>query len=155
MAVRSWGNWTLDPTVTSAVGGFGDAAAIALFLSPIPTMTTIVKARSVQSFALSPFTSAWLNCFIWTLYALPLITSDRTTPLICNSVGLVLETFYMLIYVIFSPAKARLKRALTVGGFVGVGIVAAVVMLVIHPLPVGSYTSGLGIVATVVNIIST
>ena len=148
--MRSWGTWPLDPTAIAIMGWVGNVAAFVLFLSPMPTMLRVVRARSTLSFSISPYVSAMLNCSLWCLYAVPLVTANRTLPLVCNTVGTSFQLFYLLVYLAF--CKRRAYYGAVVLATLLVPAAAALLMLVVFPQPVEYYTTGLGVAATVLNI---
>ena len=91
-----------------------------------------------------------LNCSLWCLYAVPLVTANRNLPLICNTVGTSFQLFYLLVYLAF--CKRRAYYGAVVLATLLVPVTAALLMLVVFPQPVEYYTTGLGVAATVLNI---
>ena len=82
------------------------AMTLPLFLAPIEPMVRIYKARSVGSFSPAPYLFACVNCLLWIGYALPAITPDRTSPLVTNVYGLVMELIYCGIFIRYA-GRAR------------------------------------------------
>ena len=82
------------------------AMTVPLFLAPIEPMVRIYKARSVGSFSPAPYLFACVNCLLWIGYALPAITPDRTSPLVTNVYGLVMELIYCGIFIRYA-GRAR------------------------------------------------
>ena len=79
-----------DDPIGQAIGWVGTAMAIFLFLAPLPTMRKVSRARSTLEFSATPFLVSTLNCGLWSVYALPMITPDRACnagqrPLACSS----------------------------------------------------------------------
>ncbi len=84
-----------DDPIGQAIGWVGTAMAIFLFLAPLPTMRKVSRARSTLEFSATPFLVSTLNCGLWSVYALPMITPDRYQSLACNVFGLVMEVAYI------------------------------------------------------------
>ena len=49
-----------------------------------------------------------LQCGLWAIYALPMVTPGKLQPLVTNAVGFGLELFYVLLFVRFSIKTERL-----------------------------------------------
>ncbi|KAK8968544.1 Bidirectional sugar transporter SWEET4 [Platanthera guangdongensis] len=58
----------------TAVGIIGNAIALGLFLSPLPTFIRIWKKKSVEEFSVIPYVATLLNCMLWMVYGFPLCT---------------------------------------------------------------------------------
>ena len=96
-----------DDPIGQAIGWVGTTMAIFLFLAPLPTMRKVSRARSTLEFSATPFLVSTLNCGLWSVYALPMITPDRYQSLVCNVFGLVMEVAYICHFLRFAAAGAR------------------------------------------------
>ena len=122
-----------DGALLDAIGWIGCTSAWILFVSPIPTMRTIVRTGTVGDFSALPYLVSCLQCSLWTVYALPSITPCKTQPLVTNGVGAVLELGYLLVFIRFSRSAAArwamigwlMILALTGGAISAVAILVA------------------------------
>ncbi|XP_073294812.1 bidirectional sugar transporter SWEET1-like [Primulina huaijiensis] len=92
-----------------AFGVFGNAAGLFLFLSPAITFKRIIARRSTEQFSGIPYVMALLNCLLAAWYGLPMISKDNLLVTIINGTGAIIETIYVLIFLIFAPKKERAK----------------------------------------------
>ena len=97
-----------DDPIGQAIGWVGTAMAIFLFLAPLPTMRKVSRARSTLEFSATPFLVSTLNCGLWSVYALPMITPDRYQSLVCNVFGLVMEVAYICHFLRFAANRRAL-----------------------------------------------
>uniref|UniRef100_A0A7I4A942 Bidirectional sugar transporter SWEET n=2 Tax=Physcomitrium patens TaxID=3218 RepID=A0A7I4A942_PHYPA len=89
-------------------GVLGNITASFLFLSPVPTFWRIVKSRKVDDFSGMPYLTAALNTCLWTLYGLPFV-SFQVLVVTVNAAGAGLEISYIIIYLMYSEGKARMR----------------------------------------------
>jgi len=116
-----------DDPIGQAIGWVGTAMAIFLFLAPLPTMRKVSRARSTLEFSATPFLVSTLNCGLWSVYALPMITPDRYQSLVCNVFGLVMEVAYICHFLRFAANRRALWLRLagavaTLAALVGIAI---------------------------------
>jgi solute carrier family 50 (sugar transporter) len=90
--------------VEHVLGDIGMALAFVLFLSPLPTIKRIWSKKDSQDFSSDPYISGLLNCGVWTIYALPGVTPNRTEPFITNLVGFLFQLLFCVIFLLF-PSK--------------------------------------------------
>ncbi|XP_024996935.1 bidirectional sugar transporter SWEET4-like isoform X3 [Cynara cardunculus var. scolymus] len=109
----------------TAVGIIGNITALILFLSPVyfrPTFVKIVKKGEVEQFSPIPYLATFVNCGIWVLYGLPLVHPHSLLVITINGSGFVIETIYLLLFLIYSDRKQRVKvRSSIVGSIAIVG----------------------------------
>ena len=115
-----------DP-IGQAIGWVGTTMAIFLFLAPLPTMRKVSRARSTLEFSATPFLVSTLNCGLWSVYALPVITPDRYQSLVCNVFCLVMEVAYICHFLRFAANRRALWLRLagavaTLAALVGIAI---------------------------------
>ena len=96
--------------IAAWLGFSGMGLALVLFLVPILTFKTIIKSRSTLEFDGSPYIFSLLNCGLWVIYATPSVTPNRMQPLIINSIGLVMEFMYCVIFTIYSTEREFKKK---------------------------------------------
>ncbi|CAH9124907.1 unnamed protein product [Cuscuta epithymum] len=117
----------------TVVGIIGNVISFILFLSPMPTFVTICKKKSVEQFSAVPYLATFINCALWVLYGLPMVHPHSQLVVTTNGIGLAIETVYLLLFLIFSDSKKRLRLFLIiVAEIVFVGVLAALVLTLAH-----------------------
>ncbi|PIN10885.1 hypothetical protein CDL12_16534 [Handroanthus impetiginosus] len=87
----------------------GNAAGLFLFLSPMVTFKRIVTRKSTEEFSGLPYVMTLFNCLLATWYGLPFITRNNYLVSIVYAIGAIIESIYILIFLIYSPKKERAK----------------------------------------------
>ncbi|GAB2270491.1 Bidirectional sugar transporter sweet1 [Dionaea muscipula] len=87
----------------------GNATALFLFLAPLMTFKRIIKNRSTEQFSGLPYVMTLLNCLLSAWYGLPFISPNNILVATINGTGAVIETVYVLIYLLFAPRREKLK----------------------------------------------
>nr|CAD1823902.1 unnamed protein product [Ananas comosus var. bracteatus] len=95
--------------VRNVVGIIGNVISFGLFLSPVPTFAKICKRRAVEEFSPIPYLATLLNCMLWVFYGIPVVHPHSILVVTINGVGFVLESFYILIFLAFSPNRLRVS----------------------------------------------
>ncbi|KAJ0963105.1 hypothetical protein J5N97_028227 [Dioscorea zingiberensis] len=95
--------------IRSVVGILGNVIALVLFLSPMPTFVRIWKNKSVEQFSPVPYLATLLNCMMWVVYGLPIVHPKSMLVITINGTGTVIELIYILLFLIFSNGKQRLR----------------------------------------------
>ncbi|OIV95202.1 hypothetical protein TanjilG_21592 [Lupinus angustifolius] len=106
------------------VGVIGNIISILLFLSPVPAFFRIVKHRSTEEFSSIPYICTLLNCSLWTYYGL--IKSGEYLVATVNGFGIMVETIYVILFLIYAPKTMRMKTVI-VAGFLDVVIMGAAI----------------------------
>ncbi|XP_023000939.1 bidirectional sugar transporter SWEET12-like [Cucurbita maxima] len=117
-----------------AFGLLGNLISFIVFLAPLPTFVRICKKKSTEGFQSVPYVVALFSSMLWLYYAS--FKPDETLLITINSVGCVIETVYIAIFVVFAPKQIRVSTLrfvllLNFGGF-------CVILLVTHLLVQGS-----------------
>ncbi|KAG7951361.1 hypothetical protein I3843_12G003500 [Carya illinoinensis] len=110
---------TDDPWVF-AFGILGNIVSFVVFLAPVPTFLRVCKKKSTDGFQSLPYVLALFSSMLWLYYAS--LKSDEILLITINSVGCVVETIYVALYIIYAPKQARmltlrLLLLLNFGGF--------------------------------------
>lgn len=87
-----------------AVGILGNILSFLVILAPVPTFYRVYKRKSTESFQSVPYAMALLSAMLWLYYAL--LTKDLLL-LTINTVGCVVETAYLAIYLAYAPKQAK------------------------------------------------
>jgi len=101
-----------EDTLVNVFGWLGCVSAWLLFLAPMPTMRTIIRKGSVGEFSPLPYFISTLQCTMWTIYALPVITKCETQPLVTNGAAAFLELGYVLIFIRYAHPRRGLLLSL-------------------------------------------
>ncbi|KAJ1700065.1 hypothetical protein LUZ63_008577 [Rhynchospora breviuscula] len=107
------------------IGIIGVVTSVLMFLSQWGTVRKIMAARTSQEFAATSFLAAFLNCLIGLLYGIPMVCPDNIVVLVVNAIGLLAESIYLLVFLVYSdmytriPIVATIYLELLAGGIVG------------------------------------
>ncbi|XP_057433280.1 bidirectional sugar transporter SWEET4-like [Lotus japonicus] len=93
----------------TVVGIIGNIISACLFLSPVPTFVQICKKGSVEQYSAVPYLATLINCLVWTLYGLPMVHPHSVLVVTINGAGCAIEIIYIILYLIYSDRKKRLK----------------------------------------------
>ncbi|XP_057975143.1 bidirectional sugar transporter SWEET1 isoform X2 [Malania oleifera] len=132
-------------------GIFGNATALFLFLAPIITFKRIIKGKSTEQFSGIPYVMTLLNNLLSAWYGLPFVSPHNLLVSTVNGTGAVIESTYVLIFLIYAPKKEKVKIAglLT---FI-VAVFAAVVLVSLFALHGSGRKLFCGLAATICSII--
>lgn len=80
-----------------------------------PTFYRIFKKKSVEEFQPVPYLLTMINCLFWVLYGTPLVHPGNILVLIINGFGIVMELFYLSMFLIYAKDnKQRVRRYLVI-----------------------------------------
>jgi len=134
------------------IGIIGNVFSACLFLSPIPTIRKVVKAKSVQEYKPDPYVATVLNCAMWSFYGMPFVSPDDILVLTINGAGLVLELAYVGIFILYS--NWGLRKKILIALLIETIFMTVVVLITILAIPDTDGRSMLvGIVSIIFNII--
>ncbi|KAI9119869.1 hypothetical protein K1719_009258 [Acacia pycnantha] len=107
------------------VGVIGNIISVLMFLSPVPTFWRIVKRGSTEEFESLPYICTLLNSSLWTYYGV--MKAGEYLVATVNGFGVVVETAYLILFLVYAPTKMRAKTGILVGildvGFFGVAVI--------------------------------
>ncbi|KAK2391408.1 Nodulin MtN3 family protein [Trifolium repens] len=89
-------------------GLLGNIISVMVFLAPLPTFYQIYKKKSTEGFQSVPYVVALLSAMLWIYYAL-VKNEDSIFLLTINSFGLVVESIYLAIFLVYASNNARLS----------------------------------------------
>jgi len=69
------------------------------------TFWRIFKKKSVEEFSYVPYVATVMNCMLWVFYGLPVVHKDSILVSTINGVGLVIELFYVGVYLMYCGHK--------------------------------------------------
>ncbi|KAF2313476.1 hypothetical protein GH714_011179 [Hevea brasiliensis] len=116
-------------TARNVVGIFGNIIALFLFLSPVPTFIQILKKKAVEQYSPAPYLATLINCMVWVLYGLPMVHPNSLLVITINGSGTFIEFLYIILFIIYSDKKKRVKLLLIV--LVELIFIAALTILVL------------------------
>ncbi|KAG4990494.1 bidirectional sugar transporter SWEET17-like isoform X1 [Glycine soja] len=92
------------------VGVIGNIISILMFLSPVPTFWKIKKHGSTEDFSSLPYICTLLNCSLWTYYGI--IKAGEYLVATVNGFGILMETIYIILFLIYAPKGIRGRTAI-------------------------------------------
>lgn len=123
------------------------AAAIAVFLAPLPTVQTVMRDRAVGTLPLLPYSSMVASAVLWATYGL---LKNEASIWTANGAGLVLGLYYMYQFLQFAPKSSptlpgsKAQHVKAVLGISAVSLIAAA-----SPLP-PSILGSVGVLITII-----
>jgi len=98
--------------VSFILGVVGNVISLLVFISPVKTFRRIVKKKSTQNFKSLPYICTLLSTSLWTYYGL--IKPGGLLIYTVNGAGAVLETVYVILFIIYAQKELRLKTIMLV-----------------------------------------
>lgn len=95
--------------LTLAFGILGNFISFMVYLSPVPTFVRIYKKKSTEGFQSSPYLVALFSAMLWIYYAF--LKRNDYLLITINTIGCVIETTYIAMYIAYSPRKAKMFTA--------------------------------------------
>ncbi|KAJ9140127.1 hypothetical protein P3X46_030809 [Hevea brasiliensis] len=101
-------------------GILGNIISVVMFLAPLPTFFRVYRKKSTEGFQSIPYVVALFSAMLWLYYAT--LKSNDYLLLSINSVGCLVESIYIVVYIVYAPKKARiltlkLVLVMNLGGF--------------------------------------
>ncbi|OMO54173.1 SWEET sugar transporter [Corchorus capsularis] len=87
-------------------GTLGNILSCMVYLAPLPTFLRVYRKKSTEGFQSIPYVVALLSAALWVYYSS--LKSNAFLLLIVNSIGCVVETIYIIVFIVFAPKKARI-----------------------------------------------
>ncbi|KAL8097836.1 bidirectional sugar transporter N3-like [Apium graveolens] len=108
----------LSPHWTLAFGLLGNVVSFMVFLAPIPTFYKVYKKKSTEGFQSVPYVVGLFSAMLWIYYAL--LKSNAFLLITINSVGCVIQTVYIVIFLCYATKNAKLQ---TIKLLVGMNVI--------------------------------
>jgi solute carrier family 50 protein (sugar transporter) len=103
----------------------GNIISIFVYFSPLPTFIHIYRSKATLGFQSLPYVLALFSAMLWMFYAL--LITDAILLISINSIGCVVETIYILVFLIYASKDAR-KQTLKLVGSLNVVLFAAILL---------------------------
>ncbi|KAF3438493.1 hypothetical protein FNV43_RR21255 [Rhamnella rubrinervis] len=94
-------------SLTLAFGLLGNIVSFMVYLAPIPTFYKVYKRKSTEGFQSLPYVVALFSSMLWIYYAI--LKQDATLLITVNSVGCVIETIYIVLFLFYAPKMSRIQ----------------------------------------------
>ncbi|KAI3501453.1 hypothetical protein L1887_29322 [Cichorium endivia] len=115
------------------LGVIGNVISIVLFLSTVPTFYRIWKNKSVERFSPIPYLVTFVNCGLWVFYGLPLVHPHSLLVTTTNGAGLLIESIYIFLFIIYSDNKKRIRVLLVLlVEIIFLGVLVVLVLTLAH-----------------------
>ncbi|GMY27767.1 bidirectional sugar transporter SWEET17 isoform X2 [Fagus crenata] len=108
------------------IGVIGNIISVLMFLSPVGTFWRIIKHGSTEEFESLPYICTLLSSALWTYYGI--IKPGELLVATINGFGVLVETIFVTLFLIYAPAKSKAKTAILFG-ILDVGFVAAAILV--------------------------
>lgn len=89
-----------------AFGLLGNIISFMVYLSPVSTFYRVYKRKSTEGFQSVPYVVALFSAMLWIYYAF--LKPDGSLLITINSIGCVVETIYIAMYIAYAPKKAKM-----------------------------------------------
>nr|UJT76405.1 bidirectional sugar transporter SWEET14a [Hemerocallis fulva] len=116
---------SLDHPWAFTFGLLGNLISFMVYLAPIPTFHRIYKKKSTEGFQSVPYVVALFSAMLWIYYAF--IKSNEYLLITINSLGIVIETVYIIMFIVYAPKKAKVYTAKIIMGL-NVGLFSLIVL---------------------------
>ncbi|KAF8408461.1 hypothetical protein HHK36_007614 [Tetracentron sinense] len=84
----------------------GNIISFMVYLAPLPTFYRVYKKKSTEGFHSLPYVVALFSSMLWIYYAF--LKSDAYLLITINSIGCIIETIYISMYIAYAPKQARI-----------------------------------------------
>lgn len=129
----------------------GNIFRMALFLSPITTIKTIVENRSTVPYSAFTYITSFLNCVVWMFYGLSLDPNNKALVSYINAAGGALQLLYFLIHYVHCPKKE--KRRVAKMKIVSLAVLGIIIASAIYLVPKDQRATTVGWICEVLNIL--
>lgn len=130
---------------------FGNIFRMALFLSPLHTIKTILENGHTVPYSAFTYIVSFLNCVVWTVYGLSSDPNNKDLVRYINAVGAALHLMYFLIHYVHCPVKE--KRRVFKMKLVSLIILGLIIAFAIYLVPEDQRTTTVGWICGILNIL--
>lgn len=120
-------------TTRNIIGIIGNVICLVLFLSPFPTIVKIWKEGTVAQYSSVPYLATFINCGLWSLYAIPIVHPKALLVLTIDGAGLAIEVVFLFVFFFCSDKRKRFVLALAIlAELIFMAVLAALVITLAH-----------------------
>ncbi|KAF7081280.1 hypothetical protein CFC21_085240 [Triticum aestivum] len=126
------GGLSMEHPWAFAFGLLGNVISFSSLLAPIPTFYRIFKSKSTEGFQSVPYVVALFSAMLWIFYAL--VKTGEGLLISINAAGCVIETVYIVMYLVYAPRKAKIFTAKIVVllNITGFGLIFLLTLFAFH-----------------------
>ncbi|KAH7440096.1 hypothetical protein KP509_04G091100 [Ceratopteris richardii] len=95
--------------LASIIGVLGNATAVLVQLSPLPTFWTIVRKKTTGSFSAQPYLFSLLSGMLWVYYGILIIHHGGIPVITISAISGAFQIFYIALYLWFGSKQQRMK----------------------------------------------
>ncbi|KAI3760049.1 hypothetical protein L1987_50438 [Smallanthus sonchifolius] len=116
--------------LASIFGILGNIISFCVFLAPLPTFYRICKKKSTEGFQSVPYSVALFSCMLLLYYGY-LKTENGMMIITINSIGCVIETAYLVIFLIYATRESLIStvKLLALFNILSYGLIVVVTTL--------------------------
>lgn len=129
----------------------GNIFRMALFLSPLPTIKTILENHHTGPHSAFTYITSFLNCVVWMFYGLSLDPKNKALVAYINGAGAALHLVYFLIHYAHCPRKE--KRRVAKMKLLSLAILGIIIACAIYLVPKNKRATTVGWICGVLNIL--
>ncbi|XP_020107294.1 bidirectional sugar transporter SWEET14-like [Ananas comosus] len=107
-------------------GILGNIISFMVYLAPVPTFYRIYERKSTEGFQSVPYVVALFSAMLWIYYAF--LKANAYLLITINSIGCLIETVYIVMYLIYAPKSAKIFTA-KILLLMNVGIFGSILLL--------------------------
>ncbi|CAA0833167.1 Bidirectional sugar transporter SWEET15 [Striga hermonthica] len=107
-------------------GVIGNIISIFVYLAPAPTFIRICKEKSTMGFDSLPYAVALFSSMLWVYYAV--LKTNALLLISINSFGCIVETVYLILFLIYASKKSRSQTAKLLG-LMNVGLLSLIFLV--------------------------
>ncbi|GAA0156964.1 hypothetical protein LIER_14329 [Lithospermum erythrorhizon] len=114
-------------------GILGNIVSFGVFLAPMPTFYRMYKKKSTEGFQSIPYSVALFSCMLYLYYAY-LKQKNALMLVTINSFGTVVETIYLIIFMMYATKKAKIytTKLLVLFNFGALGLITVTTYLLVY-----------------------